>query len=194
MKLERLLLAACVAALAACEARNPVPALEAEPPAVDDSIEETALDEIEGLEPINLRGMELFDGDATISVVDMGPQDDLTGLSPPKFALHCDPSAKTLEAVAPARQLGVYAKPGPASLVVSGQAFDGEAAVTEDDGAEVSLTLPLSPELLEAVATTVTARVVIGDGFAESNVDSNGAFPGFAGQCSLKSGIPLPPR
>lgn len=194
MKLNALLFAASLAALVACEARNPVPALEADAPVADDTIEETALQEIEGLEPMNLRGMDLFDGDATISVVDMGPQDDLTGLSPPKFALHCDPSAKTLEAVAPSRQLGIYAMPGPASLVVSGQAFEGEAAVTEDEGAEVSLTLPLSPELLEAVATTQTARVVIGEGFAESNIDTNGVFPGFAGQCSLKSGIPLPPR
>ena len=62
------------------------------------------------------------------------------------------------------------------------------------DAAAVSLTLPLTPELLAATATTITARLVISDGFAESNVDTNGAFPGFAGQCSLRSGVPLPTR
>jgi hypothetical protein len=194
MKCRALALAVCVAALAACEARNPVPALESAQPEPDMTIEETALDEIEGAAPMNFQGMEMFDGDTTISVIDTGPQDDLTGLSPPKFALHCDTADKTLEVVAPARQLGVYAVEGPAALVVSGVSFPGEAVLTEAEGAAINMALPLTPELLEAIATTVTARVVIGDGFAESNADTSGAFPGFAGQCSLESGIPLPPR
>jgi hypothetical protein len=187
------LLAACVAALTACEARNPKPALQ-EPAAPDTAIEESALPEIEA--PVRYEdGLELFDSESGLSVLDVGPQDAVSGLQPPKFAVHCDAAAKTLEAVAPARQLGPYAVAGPAQLVASGTVFEGAAVLTEtEDGAAVSLTVPLSPELLAAVATTLTVRLVIGDGYAESHLDQNGTFPGFAGQCSLKSGVPLPVR
>jgi len=192
MKPYAALFALGLIALAACEARNPSPALQQAEP--DLTIEETALEELDTAGPMDVQGLEMFDADATISVLDTGPQDDLTGLAPPKFALHCDTATKTLEAVAPARQLGPYAVAGPAEFIVSGAVFQGEAVLKDVDGAGVSVTLPLSPELLAAVATAVTARVAIGDGFAESNADTNGAFPGFAGQCSLKSGVPLPPR
>lgn len=194
MHRKALALVVSLAMLGACEARNPSPALEPAVQAPDLSIEEAPLDEIETTGPMGFRGMEMFDGETTISVLDAGPQDDLTGLAPPKFALHCDTADKTLEAVAPSRQLGMYAVAGPAALVVSGTAFEGQAALTETEGGAVSLTLPITPELLAAIATATTARLVIGDGFAESNIDTNGAFPGFAGQCSLESGIPLPPR
>lgn len=186
------LLAASLAALAACEGRNPTPALEA--PAAEAVTEDMTPEAAESAFVPTVDGLELLDSETGISVLDVGPQDAITGLAPPKFALHCDTAAKTLEVVAPARQLGVYALAGPARYVVSGISFDGEAALTEAAGAAVSLTLPLTPELLAATATTITARLVISDGFAESNVDTNGAFPGFAGQCSLRSGVPLPVR
>jgi len=190
---KRVLLAACLCGLAACDARNPKPALEtATPP--DFAIEEAALPEIETA-PRTEDGLELQDSENGISVLDAGPQDEVTGLQPPKFALHCDAAAKTLEAVAPARQLGAYAVAGPAQLVISGESHAGEAVLVEtEDGSAVSLTLPLTPDLLAELATTLTARLVIGDGYAESHLDRNGTFPGFAGQCSLKSGVPLPVR
>lgn len=186
------LLAATLAALAACEGRNPTPALEA--PAAEAVTEDTAPEAAEPTFEETEQGLELFDSEAGISILDVGPQDDITGLAPPKFALHCNTAAKTLEVVAPARQLGPYAVAGPARYVVSGISFEGEAVLTEAGAASVSLTLPLTPDLLAETATTITARLVIGDGFAESNVDTNGAFPGFAGQCSLKSGVALPTR
>jgi len=139
-------------------------------------------------------GLEMFDTETGFSLVDAGIQDELTGLSPPKFAMHCNTVNTTLEAVAPARQLGAYAVAGPAEFVVSGEVFGGEAVLIDGGVAGVSLTLPLTPELLAAIATTVSARVIIADGFAESHEDTTGAFPGFAGQCSLKSGVPFPPR
>lgn len=179
--------------IAACEARNPKPALEpAEPEAP--VIEEAALPEIET--PARLvDGLALVDSEAGISVFDDGPKDSATGLQPPKFAVHCNAAAKTLEAVAPARQLGPYAVAGPAQMIATGYPFEGAATLTEnEDGAAVSLVLPLSPELLAAIATTQSVRLVIGDGYAESHLDTNGTFPGFAGQCSLKSGVRLPPR
>ncbi len=190
MKRFALALSAAVLTLGACEGRNPAPALEAPPaetaPAVPPPSERET--------PPPVDGLELLDGETVISALDAGPQDDVSGLSPPKFALHCDTAAKTLEVIAPARQLGDYAVAGPAQFIASGAVFDGEAVLTEVDGAAVSLTLPLTPELLAAIATTTTARLAIGDGFAESNVDITGTFPGFAGQCSLESGVPLPPR
>ncbi len=186
-------LTASLAALAACEARNPKPALEtATPP--DLTIEEAALPEIEPA-PRVVDGLELLDSETGISVLDVGPQDEVTGLQPPKFALHCNAADKTLEAVAPARQFGPYVVAGPAELVVSGTGIPGEAVLVDtEEGGAVSLTLPLTPDLLAAIATTLTARVVIGDGYAQSHTDTNGTFPGFAGQCSLKSGVPLPVR
>lgn len=189
----QIIIMASLLALAACEARNPKPALE-EPAAPDTSIEETALPEIET--PVRtVDGLELFDSERGISVQDVGPQDSITGLQPPKFSVHCDAQARTLEAVAPARQLGPYAVAGPAQLIASGAAFEGVSVLTEtEDGAAVSLTLPLASELLAAIATTQSVRLVVGDGYAESHLDMNGTFPGFAGQCSLKSGVPLPPR
>jgi hypothetical protein len=186
------LLAASLLALAACEGRNPTPALEA--PAAEAVTEDLTPEAAEPAFAETAQGLELFDSESGISVLDVGPQDAITGLAPPKFALHCNTAAKTLEVVAPARQLGPYALAGPAQYVVSGTPFDGEAVLTDSGGAAVSLTLPLTPELLAATATAITARLVISDGFAESNADTNGAFPGFAGQCSLKSGVPLPVR
>jgi hypothetical protein len=188
------LLAASLAAnlliLAACGApRDHQPAVEAAPPEVAVEPEPETV-----LPPPAVFGLELLDGENVVSILDAGPQDDISGVSPPKFALHCDTAAKTLEVLAPARQLGPYAVEGPAEFVASGVAFPGEAVIKAGDSTSVSLTLPLTPELLERIATAQTARLVIGDGFAESNLDTNGAFPGFVGQCSLESGVPLPPR
>jgi hypothetical protein len=184
-----ILILAAVAALAACEARNRSPVPEAPAAAV---VEADLPDERNPKIVPEFPGLELLDSETGFSVVDTGPKDAVTGLAPPKFAMHCDTAARTLVVVAPARQLGPYAVAGPAQFVASGQVFSGEAVLTEADGEAVSLTLALTPELLAAVATTVTARIIIGDGFAESNSDSNGALPGFAGQCSLKSGVALP--
>lgn len=179
--------------LAACEARNPKPALEPAEPAAP-VIAESALPEIEA--PVRVvDGLELVDSETGLSVLDAGPQDSVTGLQPPKFAVHCDAAARTLEAVAPSRQLGPYAVAGDASVIASGLPFEGTSVLTEtEDGAAVSVTIPLSPELLQAIATTQSVRLVIGDGYAESHTDTNGTFAGFAGQCSLKSGVPLPAR
>lgn len=183
-------LLAALAALAACGApRDHQPAVEAAAPEVVAEPEPETV-----LPPPAVFGLDLLDGENVVSILDAGPQDDISGVSPPKFALHCDTAAKTLEALAPVRQLGPYAVEGPAELVVSGEAFPGDAVIRAGDSTSVSLTLPLTPELLERIATTQTARLVIGDGFAESNLDTNGAFPGFVGQCSLESGVPLPPR
>lgn len=181
-----------IAAASACGGRDHTPNLEASATAevADDALPV----EPEPIIDPSVSGLEMFDTEAGFSLVDVGIQDDLTGLSPPKFAMHCNTANKTLEAVAPARQLGSYAVAGSAQFVVSGRAFEGEAVLVNDNGAGVSMTLPLTPELLSAIATTVTARIIIGDGFAESHDDINGAFPGFAGQCSLKSGVPFPPR
>ncbi len=190
MTLRRLAIASLCFIISACDARNPAPALQ-------DTTPEPEAEEAVVIAPIvNPRalGLELFDSEQGISLLDVGLQDDLTGLSPPKFALHCDTRAKTLEAVAPARQLGAAAVAGPADLVVSDVVFSGEAVLVEADGAAVSLTLPLTPDLLAKIATATSARVVMGEAYAQSNPDITGAFPGFAGQCSLQSGVPLPPR
>jgi hypothetical protein len=178
-------------ALAACEARNPAPAIEAEP--VVEVAEEAPPEEIAPLAE-DLVGLEILDSETGVTLIDTGPQDSVTGLAPPKFALHCDSAAKTLEVVAPARQLGDYAVAGPAEFLASGAPFAGEAALAEADGTVMRMTLPLSPDLLAAIATATTARLVISDGFAESNTDTIGAFPGFAGACSLRSGVELPER
>jgi hypothetical protein len=185
-----LLLVALALAIAACEGRNPAPALDLP---VAEPVEAPALEASPLPEPASADGFELIDTPAGISIAEVAIRDELTGLTPPKFELHCNSKAKTLEAVAPARQFGEGAAAGPAAFVASGARFEGEAVMKDEGSARVSLTLPLSPDLLAAIATTVTARVVIGDSFAESNVDKTGALPGFAGQCSLKSGVPLPP-
>lgn len=179
--------------LSACGSeRAHVPVLETEPPP-EAVLPEAVVGDAPLLE-IPSRGLELQDGEAGVTVIDIGPQDDISGISPPKFALHCGAAAKTVTVAAPARQLGEFAIDGPAALVVSGQAFEGLAALVPGDSTEMQMTLALTPDLLAAIATTTTARLVVGDGFAESNTDTNGAFPGFAGQCSLGAGVPLPPR
>ena len=99
------LLAACFLALAACEGRNPAPALEA--PASDAVTGDVTPEDAYPAFAPTADGLELFDSETGISVLDVGPQDAITGLAPPKFALHCDTAAKTLEVVAPARQLGI---------------------------------------------------------------------------------------
>jgi hypothetical protein len=183
-------LAASLAVLAACGApRDHQPAVETSPQEAQAEPEPETI-----LPPPEMFGLELLDSENVVSILDAGPQDDISGVSPPKFALHCDTAAKSLEVLAPVRQLREYAVAGPAQFIASGEAFPGEAVIKEGDSTAVSLTLPLTPELLERIATTQTVRLVIGDGFAESNFDTNGAFPGFVGQCSLESGVPLPPR
>jgi hypothetical protein len=184
------LLAVSLSALAACDAsRSHQPAVEPAPPLAE------AEPYAEGaLPPPAVFGLELVDGEGIVSILDAGPQDAISGVSPPKFALHCDTAARTLEVLAPVRQLGLHAVPGSAMFIASGEAFAGDAVIKAGDITAMSLTLALTPELLERIATTQTVRLMIGDGFAESNLDTNGAFPGFVGQCSLESGVPLPPR
>lgn len=176
------------ATLLACEARNPSPVLEKVEPEPGPEIEESALQEIQP----TTYGLELVDYDEGIIAQDSGPRDEITGLTPPGFSLRCNASAKVLEVFAPARQLGEQAAAGPAQLVVSELEFPGTAEVA-GGGQSIQLTLPLTPDLLAAIATTVNARLVMGDAYARSNNDTNGTFPGFAGQCSLKSGVRLPP-
>lgn len=189
LRLPIILLAA---ALAACGAeRDHTPALQK--PAAKVEVTPAPAEDQPLLE-IPSRGLELLDTETGLTAIDIGPQDDVSGVSPPKFALHCHTAEKTLEVAAPARQLGAYAVAGPASFVASGRSFSGEAVLATGDSTEMRMTLPLTPELIAAVATTYSVRLVIGDGFAESNTDINGVFPGFAGQCSLQSGVPLPPR
>jgi hypothetical protein len=184
------LLAASFAALAACGApRGHQPTVE---PAAPEGLNKPGADGV--LPPPAVFGLELVEGEGLVSLRDAGPQDEVSGVSPPKFALLCDTVARTLEVLAPVRQLGPHAVPGAARFIASGEVFAGDAVIKGEDSRAMSLTLALTPELLERIATTQTARLVIGDGFAESNPDTNGAFPGFVGQCSLESGVPLPPR
>lgn len=190
IRLPIILLTAMVAACGAKRDHTPAlqktaPAQEAPAPAPADG---------QPLLEIPSRGLELMDTETGLTAIDIGPQDEVSGVSPPKFALHCHTAQKTLEVAAPARQLGAHAVPGPARFVASGRSFAGEAVLAAGDSTEMRMTLPLTPELIAAVATTSSVRLVIGDGFAESNTDINGVFPGFAGQCSLQSGVPLPPR
>lgn len=181
-----------LAAMAACEAeRDHRPALQAPAAAVEEvpvPVRDAPLLELPS------RGLELIDTETGLTAIDIGPLDEVSGVSPPKFALHCHTADKKLEIAAPARQLGAYAVAGPAAFVASGRSFAGEAVLAAGEATEMRMALPLTPDLIAAVATTYSVRLVIGDGFAESNTDINGVFPGFAGQCSLQSGVPLPPR
>ena len=121
MKRFALALSAAVLTLGACEGRNPTPALEA--PAVEAAPAEVQPAEPETPPPVD--GLELLDGENVISALDAGPQDDVSGLSPPKFALHCDTAAKTLEVVAPARQLGDYHVANHVQIIASWAALIG---------------------------------------------------------------------
>ena len=188
MKRGAAIICSALAGLVACEARNPSPALEkvAHEPGPD--IEESALEKIHP----RAYGLTLVDYEDGIIVQDSAPRDELTGLAPPSFSLRCNATMKVLEVFAPARQLGEDAVAGSAQLVVSELEFPGTAELA-GGGQSIQLMLPLTPDLLAAIATTVNARLVMGDGYARSNNDTNGTFPGFAGQCSLKSGVRLPP-
>lgn len=184
--------AAGLLALSACGApRDHKPVLEPE------SVPEEAAPDFvleEPLMELPSRGLELLDTETGLTAVDIGPLDDVSGVSPPKFALHCHTAAKTLEVAAPARQIGPKAASGPAEFVASGQSWTGEAELVAGDSTVLHMTIPLTPELLAAIATTQSVQLISGDGAAQSNADINGVFPGFAGQCSLQAGVPLPPR
>jgi hypothetical protein len=188
MKRSGSILCVALALIASCEARNPSPAFEKVAAEEAPLIEEAALEE---LAPKSY-GLQLIDYDDGILVEDSGPRDQITGLAPPAFALRCNVTESVLEVSAPARQLGDRAVAGSARLVVSELEFPGEVAVA-NAGQSADMRLPLTPELLAAIATTVNARLVVGAASARSNSDTNGTFPGFAGQCSLKSGVRLPP-
>lgn len=181
-----------VLALSACGVeRDHTPVLQPEAPA-----EEPEPDFVleEPLLELPSRGLELIDTETGLMAVDIGPQDVVSGISPPKFALHCHTAGKTLEVAAPARQIGPKAASGPAEFSASGETWAGEAELVEGASTVLRMTLPLTPELLAAIATTREVRLTSGEGIAQSNADINGVFPGFAGQCSLQSGVLLPPR
>lgn len=188
LRLPIILLAATLAACGTERDHEPVLQKPLPPEEAPDVVKEEPLLELPS------RGLELLDTETGLTAIDIGPLDDISGVSPPKFALHCHTAEKTLEVAAPARQLGAYAVAGPADFIASGREFPGEAVRVMGDSTELRMTLSLTPELLAAVATTYSVRLAVGEGFAESNTDINGVFPGFAGQCSLQSGVPLPPR
>ena len=136
-------------------------------------------------------GLEILEGDSVITVIDIGPQDQPG--ADPKFAMHCWTKTKRLTVSAPASQLGVYAKSGRGELSVSGQSFSGSATLKTQGGKHIELSVALTPSLLAAVASASTARVILGDGFAESNLDTRHVFKDFAQQCSVESGLVMSP-
>ncbi len=133
-------------------------------------------------------GLELTDAPGSVSLVDAGAQDAAPG-APHGFALHCETGPKLLRVSAAASQLGPYAKAGPGEFIASGARFPGVVAIDAAHPELVEMALPLTAELLASIATTSTARLVISDGFAESNPDTSLAFRDFAHQCAEESAI-----
>lgn len=192
MARQLILLALSALALSACNAeRDHTPALQPETPA-EEEVPGYVLEE--PLLELPSRGLELVDTGTGLTAVDIGPQDTVSGVSPPKFALHCHTAERQLEVSAPARQIGPKAASGPAEFSASGKTWMGEANLVEGEATVLSMRLELTPDLLAAIATAREVRLISGDGIAQSNADINGVFPGFAGQCSLQSGVLLPPR
>lgn len=137
-----------------------------------------------------LQGLALTEDSAGITLTDRspkgGPEGDGAG---PPFRLHCDHGNRQIVASAAASQLGPYAKAGTGELVVSGASFPGQITLAPDSPERVEFRAALTSELLAAIAGTRDARIVIGDGFAQSNLDDSQAFLEFAQACATKSAI-----
>lgn len=111
----------------------------------------------------------------------------------PAFFISCAKGAKTLTASADINQLGQYAKAGPGQFIASGAPFNGTVTLPPTDAAEtVQISVPLDAKVLAAIAGATTTRIAIGDGFAESQVDSADNFEKFAAGCAGLQGITLP--
>jgi hypothetical protein len=110
----------------------------------------------------------------------------------PAFLLECRHDSKQLKASADVNQVGAAAKAGPGQFSASGEMFDGAIALPETGAAPiVEITLPIDAKLLNAIQGATTTRIVVGDAFAESGVDSGENFEKFAQGCAALHNIAL---
>jgi hypothetical protein len=171
--MKKILALAFVAALAACQPAAPKPP---EAPA-------TAAPEAAPFTP----GLELLidENGATLH--------DWINADRPSFTMTCVLDSATISLSADRKQFATDAKSGPGALVVSGESFTDEAMIQEGDPGLVVLTVAMTPKSLKALAGATTARLSLGDSFAETGVDSGDTFEKFAAKCGELGKVKIAP-
>jgi len=99
------------------------------------------------------------------------------------LTLTCVRDSATVSASAEIAQFAANAKEGRGALVVSGASFENDVMISTQDEPAASITVNMTPALLKALAGATTARLMLGDSFAETSVDAGDTFEQFAAKC-----------
>jgi hypothetical protein len=107
-----------------------------------------------------------------------------------EFRLACEMAGKTL--IAQAESVALTDKPlapnTAAALLIGAKSFAG--VVSPDDGLmTMSMKLPVTPDVLAALADAPSARIVVGDAFVEAGPDGAAKLAAFGQSCAAITGV-----
>lgn len=77
----------------------------------------------------------------------------------------------------------------PAAVAFAGDRFAGQTVIVESTGHTVALSVPITADLLSAIATSDTARLIKGESFMDTAPGGGAALAGFARACGQKAGL-----
>jgi hypothetical protein len=110
------------------------------------------------------------------------------------LTMTCVRDSATVSAGADMAQFAANTQSGRGALVVSGASFENDVMIsTQGDAPSANITVKMTPDLLKALAGATTARLTLGESFAESSVDSGDAFEKFAAKCGELGKIKIAP-
>jgi hypothetical protein len=110
------------------------------------------------------------------------------------LTLTCVRDSATVSASAEIAQFAANTKEGRGALVVSGASFENDVMIsTQGEAPSAIITAKMTPDLLKALAGATTARLTLGDSFAESSVDPGDTFEKFAAKCGELGRIKIAP-
>lgn len=110
------------------------------------------------------------------------------------LTITCVRDSATVGASADMAQFATNTQSGRGALAVSGASFENDVMIsTYDDERTATITVKMTPDLLKALAGATTARLMLGDSFAETSVDPGDTFEQFAAKCSELGKVKIAP-
>lgn len=160
---------AAALSLAACQA-----------PATKTHGEETGADEPGSFTP----GLQIISAENEVTLLDnLGP-------NAPPFRLACKAGVTSMDISADQNQLAqADAKAGPGEFNASGQSFKGTVTLSDTGAPMVAMVQAITPDLLAAIQGATTVRLMIGNSFAETSIDSGNTFEDFVTACAAMTGV-----
>jgi hypothetical protein len=110
------------------------------------------------------------------------------------LTMTCVRDSATVSASADMAQFAANTQSGRGALVVSGASFEDEVMISsQQDEPSAIITVKMTPDLLKALAGAATARLMLGDSFAETSVDPGDTFEQFAAKCGELGKVKIAP-